>query len=334
MTGDWRHWGLGLLSLVGALIVSGRVFEWAAEARDAERFPMPGTLVDVGGGRRLHLLCAGPSAGPTVVMVAGGGTPAVVSYALQARISKFAHVCSYDRPGLGWSPPATQPLTFDAHVRDLDALLQRGGVPGPYLFAPESFGSLLVIGYAQRHPEKTAGVVFLDGVDPQLWFSAVKAQSGWEADAKTLLLGAAWRLGLVRLAYGPLSPPWIKSLPPEIQREMRAIYSRPAAGFDEAIQAYRRSPPRDRPQLTPGVLGNAPVIAIEHGRPSGALSSSFQAGWDASQGRLAAASLAGRRVVAEHADHQVAQEAPDLAARYVREALAILRDRANQRPDR
>ncbi|THD81915.1 MAG: alpha/beta hydrolase [Phenylobacterium sp.] len=318
---DWRFWGLALLCLLGAAVVAGRVFELTSEARDDRQVPMPGKLVAVGGGRQLHLLCSGPAGGPTVVMIAGGGTPAVVSYALQAKIARFAHVCSYDRPGLGWSPPAARPLTFDEHVQDLESLLHNGGVPGPYLFAPESFGSLIAIGYADRHPDQTAGAVFLDGVDPQLWFAAVPAQNGWDADARTAAFGAAWRLGVVRLAFAKLAPPWVNVLPPTTRDQLRAVYARPAAGFDEAIQAYRRSPADHRPVLTPAMFGDRPVIAIQHGKTSAALSSTFQAGWAASQARLAAASRAGRVVVAEGADHQVAQEAPDLAARSVREAM-------------
>jgi pimeloyl-ACP methyl ester carboxylesterase len=322
---DWRFWGLTLLALIGAAVAGGRTFEIVSEARDAAKIPMPGKLIAVDGDRRLHLYCTGPTGGPTVVMVAGGGTPAVVSYVLQAKISRFAHVCSYDRPGLGWSPPAARPETFDEQVRDLEEVLHNGGVPGPYLFAPESFGSLITIGYARQHPNEVAGIVFLDGVDPQLWFSAVKEQSGWDADAKNALFATAWRLGVVRLAFASLAPPWVNGLPPLIRDEMRSVYSRPAAGFDEAIQAYRRSPSGQRPVLTPSMLGDRPVIAIQHGKTSEALSSAFQSGWAASQLRLAAASRAGRIVVAEDAHHEVAQEAPDLAARYISEAIHDVR---------
>jgi pimeloyl-ACP methyl ester carboxylesterase len=200
-------------------------------------------------------------------------------------------------------------------------VLHNGGVPGPYLFAPESFGSLITIGYAQQHPDETAGIVFLDGVDPQLWFSAVKEQSGWDADAKNALFAAACRLGIVRLTFVSLAPPWVGGLPPSIRSEMRSVYSRPATGFDEAMQAYRRSPTDRRPVLTPQMLGDRPVIAVQHGKTSEALSSAFQSGWAASQLRLAGASRAGRVVVAEGAHHEVAQEAPDLAASYIAEAV-------------
>lgn len=317
---DWRFWGLALLCLIGGLVAVGRTFELSSEARDAILYPPPGKFVGVGDRRRLHIFCRGDAAGPTVVMIAGGGTPAVVSYELQGKIARFARVCSYDRPGLGWSPPAQRPLTFDEHAADLEALLHNAGVRGPYLLAPESFGGLIAIAYARAHPQETAGIVFLDGVDPRLWFSALPEQAGWDADVKTALIGAAQRVGIVRLAFGSLAPPWLKTAPTSVQSAVRAIYSRPAAGFDEALQAYRRSAPEHRPVLTPLMLADRPVIAVEHGRTTAALSSAFERGWAASQRRLAGASRIGRIVIVSAADHEVAQEAPDLAAEQVREA--------------
>lgn len=321
MVRTWRSWALALSGLVAVTALAGLVFQTVSEARDAARVPRPGRIVDVGGGQGLHVRCIGAAPGPTVVMVAGGGTPAVASYRLQDEIGRFAHVCGYDRPGLGWSAPAARPLTFEHHVDQLEALLQNADVPGPYLFVPESFGSLIVIGYAGRNPQNTAGIVFLDGVDPQLWFSAVGAESGWQADAKRLLVQAAWRLGFVRLAFPALAPAWVDELPPTIRRQLRAVYSRPAAGFDEAIQAYRRSQPGERPRATAGMLGDRPLIAVQHGKASAGVSAAFAGGWAASQKRLVSLSSRGRIVVAEGASHQVAQEAPAHAAAIVKAAL-------------
>jgi pimeloyl-ACP methyl ester carboxylesterase len=328
MTLAWRRWILGFGAIVGIAILAGLAFERFSEAQDASRFPPPGRLVDVGGGQRLHLLCSGPTGGPTVIMVAGGGTPAVASYRLQMEIARTAHVCSYDRPGLGWSSAAPRAMTFQQHVDQLDALLRNAHIPGPYLFAPESFGSLIAIGYARQHPQDTAGIVFIDGVDPQLWFSAVEPESGWDADAKNALFQLAWRIGLVRLAFPALAPRWVNDLPSSLRAEFRAIYSRPAPGWDEAIQAYRRSPPGGRPILTPGMLGSRPVIAVQHGKASSELSSVFQTGWAASQQRLAGASHIGRLLIAQGAHHQVAQEAPIFAAQAVNDALRELSPRS------
>ena len=317
--GAWRSWLLLLLAGVAALVAAGFIYENVSENRDAVRFPAPGIRVDVGG-RRLHLLCKG-SGGSTVVMVAGGGTSAVVSYVLQDRIARFAHVCSYDRAGLGWSDPSPRQMTFDDQVDDLDRLLRRGGVPGPYVFVPESFGSLIVLDFAAKHPDRTAGIVFVDGVDPQLWFPAMVEQSTAAADARNALSLAAWRMGLVRLGFSKLAPGWVWRLPPQIKGQMIALYSRPSPGYAEALEAYRITPIARRPVLLSGGLGDRPLVVLYHGKASNALSDQFERGWLASQQRLTHLSRRGQAVMVPNADHELAQEEPDRAAAAVRIVL-------------
>ncbi|SRR5665213_342235 len=318
---NWRVWALSLLAALAALVAAGRCYESIAEARDAKLYPPPGKLVDVGG-YRLHLLCKGASSGPAVVMVAGGGTPAVVSYVLQDRIARFARVCSYDRAGLGWSDRAPRTLTFGDQIADLENLLHNAHVPGPYIFALDSFGGLVVIGFAQKHPDQVAGIVFLDGVDPELWFKGMVEQSGASAELRGVLIQTAWRLGIIRVAFAALEPNWVAALPSPVKGQMIAGYSRPSAGYAEALEAYKISSHSDRPYLAPGALGDRPVIALRHGKISGALSDEFEAGWQASQNRLARLSKNGVVIVAKGADHEVAQENLELAARCVQKELA------------
>ena len=40
---------------------------------------------------------------------------------------------------------------------NLEAMLRQADIPAPYVFAPESFGSLVVIAFANKHPEEVAG---------------------------------------------------------------------------------------------------------------------------------------------------------------------------------
>jgi pimeloyl-ACP methyl ester carboxylesterase len=319
----WANLAVSVLLACASILLIALVWEHTIEVRDAERFPPPGRLIDVGG-HRLHILCKGEGRGPVVVMIAGGGTPAVVSYVLQDRIAKFARVCSYDRPGLGWSDPAPHPLRFTEHTDDLEHLLHKMHVDPPYVFAPESFGSLIAIQFASRHPEQVVGIVFLDGAEPHLWFDAMVEQSGWNADLRAAFIQTAWRTGIVRLAFPMLAPPWVKELPPEIGGQMRAIYSRRSSGYAEALEAYRSTPTEERPHIVADILGHKPVVAIVHGKTSNDLSQEFQAGWRASQSRLVALSENGVVVTATNAGHEVAQENPAFAASTIRNVLTKL----------
>jgi pimeloyl-ACP methyl ester carboxylesterase len=244
---------------------------------------------------------------------------------LQNQIAEFARVCSYDRAGLGWSDPSPRSLTFDDQVGDLEHLLHKAKVAGPYLFVPESFGSLIVIRFAQHHSNEVAGVVFLDGVDPQLWFRAMADQSGISSRLKNKIIELAWRVGAVRLAFPFLAPDWVWRLPDSVKESLIAIYSRPSPGYAEALAAYDISPKKNRPLIEPGAFGNRPVVVLGHGRVSDALSNEFEKGWAASQGRLTAWSLDGQRVTIETASHELAQEQPALGAQWVRMALSRVR---------
>ena len=120
-------------------------------------------LVDVGG-RRLHITCAGVSAGggPTVVLEAGFGNTSSTWSRVQPEVAKFARVCSYDRAGLGRSEPAPQPRTVVAFTEDLHALLANAKVPAPYILVGHSLGGILARLYASYYPAEVAGMVLVD----------------------------------------------------------------------------------------------------------------------------------------------------------------------------
>ncbi|HEX4196617.1 MAG TPA: alpha/beta hydrolase [Caulobacteraceae bacterium] len=317
------HTGLAIGYLVLALIAVGVFWQTVAERRDASRYPAPGRLIDLGG-RRLHLRFEGAGSGPTVVMIAGGGTPSVVSYDLQDRIAAFAKVCSYDRPGLGWSAPARRPLSLDDHIDDLHGLLEKAGVAGPLVLVPESFGGLIALGYAQRYPQAVAGTVFVDSVEPEAWFEAMKTVSPFRSRLTRVLLEIGWRVGAVRALVAVLSPPWTANLPALIQGQLRAVYSRAAPGLTEALTVYEHTPEARRPRSAPGLLGDLPVMVIRHGKTARQMEAPFEATWPAAQARLASLSANSEVIVADGAGHAVAQERPDLVAAAVQDLMARL----------
>ena len=133
-------------------------------AADARAYPMPGRLIDVGG-HRLHLNCTG-SGSPTVVLEPGGGEMSSNLGWITPAVARTTRVCVYDRAGRGWSEPADTPQDGLQIATDLHTLLQRGGVPGPYVLAGHSFGGLYVLTFAARYPDEVAGMVLIDSTNP------------------------------------------------------------------------------------------------------------------------------------------------------------------------
>ena len=120
------------------------------------------------GGHKLHLRCEGKSApgSPTVVYLHGLGGDGSDIKSINTPLASQARVCTYDRLNVGRSDSDPGRHTGADSVRDLHALLEAAGVPGPYLLVGFSFGGLLAIMYAGTYPDKVMGLVSLDGSLP------------------------------------------------------------------------------------------------------------------------------------------------------------------------
>ena len=87
--------GRGAIIVAGLfvlLLVSGAIYQAAASASDAKKYPPPGELYDVGG-YRLHLYCTGEGS-PTVILEAGAGSPGLIWSLVQDEIARSNRVCS------------------------------------------------------------------------------------------------------------------------------------------------------------------------------------------------------------------------------------------------
>ncbi len=116
--------------------------------------PAPGRLVDIGNGRKLHLLCGGQGS-PAVVFEAGASSFAIDFTNVQRELEKSHRVCSYDRAGSGWSDPLP-PDALAADPSDLHALLTAAREAPPYVLVGASRGGLLVRAYLAAYPDDVA----------------------------------------------------------------------------------------------------------------------------------------------------------------------------------
>jgi protein-S-isoprenylcysteine O-methyltransferase Ste14/pimeloyl-ACP methyl ester carboxylesterase len=176
---EWRRYAArvprwlvppGRSSLLVLLVVlisgtaAGSIVESLIQASAATRFMPPGTFVDVGG-RRLHLVCIGEGE-PTIFFEAPGfGVSSLSAATVRERVSEQTRVCSYDRAGMGWSDAAPETLSAGTLASDLLTLQERGGLNGPIIIVASSVGGLTAEMFARRHPERVAGLVFLDAAN-------------------------------------------------------------------------------------------------------------------------------------------------------------------------
>src|SRR5215204_3047497 len=185
-----------------ALASIGGGYQTLGAAADANAYPMPGQLIDVGG-HGLHLSCTG-SGTPTVVLEPGAGEMSSNLGWITPAVARDTRVCVYDRAGRGWSEPADTAQDGARIATDLHTLLQRGNVPGPYVLAGHSLGGLYVLTFAARYPDEVAGMVLVDSTAPA---SATKPGTASQYDRGSYdvmgrvsaLVSTSARLGLARL---------------------------------------------------------------------------------------------------------------------------------------
>ncbi len=97
-----------------------------------------------------------------MILEAGMGDTLATWAAILPILAQETQVCSYDRAGLGESDPAPTPRSIGGMVADLQNLLDRVEIAGPYLLVGHSFGAQIVRLFAARHPDAVAGLILID----------------------------------------------------------------------------------------------------------------------------------------------------------------------------
>jgi pimeloyl-ACP methyl ester carboxylesterase len=194
-----------------------------ASRRDLSRYPLPGTLANVGG-YRLHVHTEGlEQPGPAVLFEAGLGCPLDTWGWIQPEIARIAPTISYDRAGIGGSDRGPRPRSGQQILNELDQVLAQVGVPGPYVLVGHSFGGLLVRAFAARHPDAAAALVLADSTHPdQLRRSRRQRRGTPEMRAQMKQAATSAALGFNRWSRTPMVK-GIKELPDPRRAQARML---------------------------------------------------------------------------------------------------------------
>jgi pimeloyl-ACP methyl ester carboxylesterase len=104
---------------------------------------------------------------PVVILEAGTGLSSATWYLLQQKLSKFTQVISYDRPGLGLSPPSLSSADPTSRVQCLRDLIVRLGLQSDrVVLVGHSFGAHTVLDYRAAHGDNGRHVVGMVLIEP------------------------------------------------------------------------------------------------------------------------------------------------------------------------
>ena len=326
---------VGLGVLVAIALLSGASYEQLMRRHSREAHPVPGRLVDVGGGRRMQIDCRGAGS-PTVVLESGLDHLGSLSWAtVHDSIAATTRVCAYSRAGIMWSDASDAPFDLTALARDLHGALAAAGERAPYVMVGHSIGGPYVMGFTHAYPSEVKGLVLVDASHPDQFarFHEIAGKSLVPPPGEVELGAALAWTGLVRLLPVGASP---ASWPVETARVAPAFLPLSVVGLANETEAVPATLAAAQGMRR---LGDRPVVVLTAGReyPPAEL---HLMGLTREQGvRLRAAARAlhddqtswtrhGRHELVPDATHYIQFDRPDVVIRATREVVeAVRRDR-------
>ena len=311
-----------------AVPLLGAVTQRIGERRTRARYPAPGRFVDVAGAC-LHVVVEGE--GPTVVIESGLGGSSIEWSAVASDLRRDCTVIRYDRPGLGWSPPARGDRSPRAVAERLCGLVTALGVELPAVFVGHSLGGLYVRLAASLRPEVVAGLVLVDPSDEDMLDDAQARKAADLSATVAHLVALSAPFGTAQV----LGPMYARTIAGQVRRPpddpsamamstrltaarvggiqaIAAELTSLSAGLDQVRELTARHPVRPIPLTV--------ITAAAPGRTDAERAAREKVA--VLHERQAAASPVGRLVKAEHSGHLVPIDEPDLVARCIRDTIA------------
>ncbi len=321
-----------------------------AQAQDAQAQPpdaayLPYAALDdaatLPDGRRIQMVCMGEGS-PTVILTAGLGGWGGDWRKVQGPIAEHTRVCSWDRPGWGFSDASTIVQTTEATTDDLEAALEAVNVEGPYVLVGHSLGAYESMIFADRHPEQVVGLVSVDGSFPDQdarFREAAPALSAFFDEFFATALGTlkkcASDLAAGRVTVGSPDPDGCLKFPDDYPAEVASALAlldsdgRRLATQASIVEQLKQSM---RDLDIPGrSYGDMPLVVLTAGKADSvpehlaAELPAQAAAWMRGHDEVAALSSRGENRVVPDAGHYIQLERPDVVIATVLEVVEAAR---------
>ena len=261
----------------------------------------------------------------TVILEAGQGDSSLDWAEVQSAVSTFTQVCAYDRPGLGWSSPATKVLTAQQIAENLHYALEGASIAGPYVLVGHSIGGVYARTFAQQYPEEVVGLVFVDSAHENQGYRL-------PPNTKKELTMIKW-LSTVLRVLAPIGIPRALKLADRMQGENFPEDIRPAAmarmyqtHFSKALYNEIKSVELNTAQREPPPdLGNRPLVILSRGESNPGLPEEqfeqLKQSWGELQQELLELSTNSQHIVGDQSGHYIHHDQPELVIDAIRKVL-------------
>lgn len=184
---------------------------------------------------------------------------------VQPDVGRKTRTCAYDRAGRGWSDPSSKPRDAVTIAAELHTLLANAHIDPPYVMVGHSYGGFIAREYASDFPGDVAGVVIVDGGQPDIRSERYTEEGRKDEAADDFLMSIApvlARLGVFRLvAEAP------EGLPPSARAAYAAHYASSRLWDSMYEEQLKALPITDEQVRRTGKLGERPLMIVNASKP-------------------------------------------------------------------
>tara|TARA_Y100000741_G_scaffold261940_1_gene202545 strand:+ start:9742 stop:10644 length:903 start_codon:yes stop_codon:yes gene_type:complete len=272
-------------------------------ADDHKPFKPPGRFINIGF-QTMYIDCLGDKL-PTILIDVGIAESSASWYKIAQRLSNTNRVCLYDRAGYGWSDPGRGMRTTATIVHELNLLIKKAEVPGPFVIIGHSFGGFTARYLAAKFPLNIVGLVLVDSSHPDQIYRLSALDN---AEKKPLITG---RKNLAPEDFSKFEKYWYF-----LNSSRKATFAQMGElkYFKESAYQVKHS----------GPIKDIPIAILSRGKGQLPVIDgiSLESEWQNMQKDLLKLSNNSWQTIINDSGHQIHREAPDEIIKHVLDVIA------------